>query len=119
MLQKSHNFPVDRKRKIGYNIHIFSKKESVMDIKAINTAILQGNFTNDQLTSIVDAVKYARAQLVDANKRSFHVGTAVEFTNSRTGMTVKGKVRKIAIKFVTVDTGQTLWKVPANMLRAA
>ena len=90
-----------------------------MDIKSINTAIMQGNFTNDQLTSIVDAVKFARARLVDTNKRSFQVGTAVEFTNSRNGMTVQGKVRKIAIKFVTVDTGQTLWKVPANMLRAA
>ena len=90
-----------------------------MDIKAINTAILQGDFTNDQLTSIIDAVKFARARLTEKNKRAMWVGDAVEFTNSRTGMTVKGKVRKIAIKFVTVDTGQTLWKVPANMLRAA
>jgi hypothetical protein len=90
-----------------------------MNISQINSTIIAGTFTNDELTSIVDAVKFARARLTEKNKRALCVGEAVEFTNSRTGMLVKGKVRKIAIKFVTVDTGQTLWKVPANMLRAA
>jgi hypothetical protein len=82
----------------------------------INTAILQGSYTNDQLTSIIDAVKFARARLTDMNKRSLSIGDTVEFTSSKTGRTVQGKVRKIAIKYVTVDTGQTLWRVPANML---
>ena len=90
-----------------------------MNISQINSTFIAVAFTNDELTSIVDAVKFARARLTEKNKRSLCVGEAVEFTNSRTGMTVQGKVRKIAIKFVTVDTGQTLWKVPANMLRAA
>jgi predicted Zn-dependent protease len=87
-----------------------------MNIMTINTAILQGGFTNDQLTSIIDAVKFARARLTDMNKRSLRIGDAVSFRSSKTGQTVSGKVRKIAIKFVTVDTGQTLWRVPANML---
>ena len=87
-----------------------------MNIMTINTAILQGGFTNDQLTSIIDAVKFARARLTDMNKRSLRIGDAVSFRSSKTGQTVQGKVRKIAIKFVTVDTGQTLWRVPANML---
>ena len=87
-----------------------------MNIMNINTAILQGGFTNDQLTSIIDAVKFARARLTDMNKRNLRIGDTVEFTSSKTGRTVKGQVRKIAIKFVTVDTGQTLWRVPANML---
>ena len=87
-----------------------------MNIMQINTAILQGGFTNDQLTSIIDAVKFARARLTDMNKRSLRIGDAVSFRSSKTGQTVSGKVRKIAIKFVTVDTGQTLWRVPANML---
>ena len=87
-----------------------------MNVMQINTAILQGSYTNDQLTSIIDAVKFARARLTDMNKRSLSIGDTVEFTSSKTGRTVQGKVRKIAIKYVTVDTGQTLWRVPANML---
>ena len=87
-----------------------------MNIMQINTAILQGGFTNDQLTSIVDAVKFARARLVDMNKRSLRIGDAVSFRSSKTGGPVSGIVQKIAIKFVTVKTAQGLWKVPANML---
>ena len=87
-----------------------------MNITQINTAILQGGFTNEQLTSIIDAIKFARARLTQENKRSLRIGTDVSFRSSKTGQTVSGKVRKIAIKFVTVDTGQTLWRVPANML---
>ena len=87
-----------------------------MNITQINTAILQGNFTNDQLTSIIDAVKFSRARLVDMNKRALRIGDAVSFRSSKTRMTVTGTVSKIAIKFVTVSTAQGLWRVPANML---
>jgi len=90
-----------------------------MDIKAINTAILQGNFTNDQLTSIVDAVKYARARLSERTKRSLKLGDQVSFDSTKLGRGVTGIVQKIAIKYVTVKTAQGLWKVPAGMLTAA
>jgi hypothetical protein len=90
-----------------------------MNIQAINTAIIQGNFTNDQLTSIIDAVKYNRAQLAKQVKRSFSVGAKVKFTSSRSGMVVVGTVRKIAIKNIIVDTPLGGYKVPANMLEAA
>jgi len=89
------------------------------DISEINRAILAGNFTNEQLNSIGDAIRFARAQLVQKNKRTLTVGTKVKFTNSRTGMTVVGNVRKVAIKFITVDAGPLSWRVPANMLSAA
>ena len=89
------------------------------DISEINRAIISGNFTNDQLTSIIDAVKFARAQITQKNKYTLTVGTKVKFTNSRNGQTVVGNVRKVAIKFITVETGQTLWRVPASMLTAA
>ena len=89
-----------------------------MKIQDINSAIISGIFTNDDLTSIIDAVKYARAQLTQRTKRSLMLGDAVKFTSNRNGVTYRGTVRKIAIKFVTVDTGQTLFKVPANMLEA-
>ena len=87
-----------------------------MNIQAINSAIIQGHFTNEELSSIIDAVKFARARLTDANKRSLRIGQRVAFTSSRTGQQIAGDVGKIAIKFVTVRTSAGLWKVPANML---
>jgi hypothetical protein len=90
-----------------------------MNISQINTAIITGTFTNDQLTSIIDAVKYNRAQLGKQMKRTFTVGAKVKFTSSRSGMIVVGTVRKSAIKNVVVDTPVGAYKVPANMLEAA
>ena len=87
-----------------------------MNIMQINTAILQGGFTNVQLMSIVDAVRFAQARLRESTKRSLRIGDEVSFMSTKIGQTVRGRVRKIAIKFVTVDTGQTLWRVPANMI---
>ncbi len=43
----------------------------MIDISTINTAIITGNFTNDQLTSINQAVQYARAQIATQNKFTF------------------------------------------------
>jgi hypothetical protein len=87
-----------------------------MSVQSINNEILAGNFTNDQLTSIIDAVKFARARLAEKTKRSVTLGSAVKFTSTKTGITLQGTVDKIAIKFVTVRTQQGLWKVPASML---
>jgi hypothetical protein len=95
------------------------KMEKLSTIQQINQSIMFGNFTNDQLTSIGDAIRYARAQLTQQKKREFSIGAKVKFTSNRNGMTYNGTVRKIAIKFVTVDTGQMLFKVPANMLEPA
>jgi len=87
-------------------------------IQEVNQAIMFGTWTNVELASMIDAVKWNRAQLTKNVKNSIKPGQLVRFTSSKTGQTISGKVRKIAIKFVTVDTGQTLWKVPANMLEA-
>ena len=90
------------------------------DISEINRAIISGNFTNDQLTSIIDAVKFARAQIMQKNKNTLTVGTRVKFTSSRNGMEITGDVQKINRKFVIVKTGPlNTWRVPANMLSAA
>jgi hypothetical protein len=78
-----------------------------------------GNFTNDQLTSINDAVLYARAQLRSVKIREFTKGDTVKFHSTKRGVTVTGTVTKVAIKYVTVKDGVVLWKVPANMLEAA
>jgi hypothetical protein len=97
---------------------MFSKKESQMDITAINTAIITGSFTNNQLSSIIDAVKYARSQLTKSKVRSFAVGDRVKFTSTKNGLTYVGEVEKIKLKFVLVKTPVNRWNVPANMLEA-
>ena len=88
-----------------------------MNIKQINTAIMQGNFTNEELNSIGDAIRFARAQLVVRNKSVLTIGSNVKFTSSTRG-TISGVVKKINRKFIIVDQpGQfRSWKVPANML---
>lgn len=87
-----------------------------MNISQVNGAILAGGFTNTELMSIIDAVKFARGRLAQTTKFSLRIGSAVEFTSTKTGRTVQGTVTKIAIKYVTVSTNAGLWRVPANML---
>jgi exosome complex RNA-binding protein Csl4 len=87
-----------------------------MSIQSVNAEILAGNFTNEQLGSIIDAVKFARARLAEKTKRALTLGSKVQFNNSKTGHTMIGTVDKIAIKYVTVRTSQGLWRVPASML---
>ena len=85
-------------------------------IQEINTAIIQGGLTNDELVSVIDAVKFARSRLAQQTKYSLRVGDNVNFTSSKTGQNVTGTVVKIAIKYVTVQSVKGLWRVPANML---
>jgi small-conductance mechanosensitive channel len=87
-----------------------------MNIQAINTAIIQGGLTNDELTSVIDAVKFARSRLTQLTKFSLRVGDNVNFNSAKQGRNVTGVVMKIAIKYVTVRTVSGLWRVPANML---
>ena len=88
-----------------------------MNIKQVNTAIMQGDFTNEELNSINDAIRFARAQLVVRNKSVLTIGTNVKFTSSTRG-TISGVVKKINRKFIIVDQpGQfRSWRVPASML---
>jgi hypothetical protein len=88
----------------------------MMSIQTVNAEILAGNFTNDQLSSIIDAVKFARARLGDQAKRALRIGANVSFNSTKLGRNVTGVVTKIAIKYVTVSTSSGLWRVPANML---
>lgn len=90
-----------------------------MDVKAINSAIMFGNLTNDELNSVVDAVKFARSQMTKQKTRAFKIGDSVKFTSNRNGLTYVGTVRKVKIKFVLVNTPGGLFNVPANMLEAA
>ena len=89
----------------------------MLSIQDVNRAIMLQSWTNTELTSMIDAVKWNRDQLAKQIKRSIGRGDNVEFTSSKTGRVMRGFVTKVAIKYVTVDTGMGLWKVPANMLK--
>ena len=88
-------------------------------IQQVNSAIMFGEFSNTELDSIISAVQFAKASLRKHNIRQFAKGDTVKFHSIKRGVTVTGTVTKVAIKYVTVKDGATLWKVPANMLEAA
>ncbi|MEY4332290.1 MAG: hypothetical protein RLZZ196_1028 [Bacteroidota bacterium] len=89
----------------------------MVNIQEINSSIMFGDLNNDQLNSIVMAIKYRRSQLTKENKRMLNLGSQVKFYSSKRGVTVQGTVEKIAQKYVTVrEPVRGLWKVPANMI---
>ena len=88
----------------------------MLTIQEVNRAIMLQTWTNTELSSMIDAVKWNRDQLAKRVKRSIGLGDNVEFTSSKTGRLTRGFVTKVAIKYVTVNTGMGLWRVPANML---
>jgi hypothetical protein len=93
-------------------------------IQEVNQSIMFGDFTNEQLNSILSAIKYRRSELTRQAKRSFTTGSRVKFTNSRTGKIVIGTVQKVNRKFVIVREPassfySTQWRVPASMLEEA
>ena len=96
-----------------------------MNISEINRSIIAGSFTNEELNSIGDAIKFARAQLANKNKFTLVKGSKVKFTNSRSGGIVIGTVEKVNRKFIIVREQNTSglfstnWRVPASMLSAA
>ena len=90
-----------------------------MDIKQINSAIMFGTLSNDELNSIIDAVKFRRASMQRQARYTLQLGSQVAFTSTKTGQRVQGSITKVAQKYATVSTGQGLWKVPMNMLEAA
>jgi hypothetical protein len=72
-------------------------------------------WTNDDLVKFIDAVKFARAQLVRNNIGDLVRGDAVRFNSRKHGL-IGGTVEKVAIKYVTVRSPVGLFRVPANML---
>jgi exosome complex RNA-binding protein Csl4 len=89
------------------------------EIQQLNSIIMFGSFSNDELDSIINAVKFARAQLAKQARNSFVRGSKVKFTSSRTGQVVTGEVTDVKRKFIHVRSGMTNWRVPANMLTSA
>ena len=71
---------------------------------------------NTDLSAVVDAVKLRRNQLHTQDAHSLKIGDRVSF-QGRHGITEKGVVEKIKIKYVLVrtDRGQR-WNVPGSHL---
>jgi len=88
-----------------------------MTITELNQAIMFGEFTNDQLNSLMMAIKFNRARLGKQNKYAFSPGDTVRF-DSR-GKRYVGIVKRILIKNIVVQTTIGTYRVPANMLEAA
>ena len=95
---------------------------SNLSIQDVNTAIMFGSFTDEQLRSISSAITYRRNQILSQNKRQLAVGSQVKFVG-RQGRTVVGEVTKINRKFIIVREQPnsnsmfgTNWRVPGNML---
>lgn len=88
-----------------------------MTITELNQSIMFGEFTNDQLNSLMMAIKFNRARLGKQNKYAFSPGDTVRF-DSR-GKRYVGIVKRILVKNIVVQTSLGTYKVPANMLEAA
>ena len=88
----------------------------MLTIQQVNSAIMLQTWSNTELNSMIDAVKWNRAQLAKQIKYTIQRGTYVKFTSNRSGMVVTGEVEKVAIKYATVKTSLGRYKVPVNML---
>jgi hypothetical protein len=95
--------------------------QQLSSIQQVNSAIMFGTWTDVELRSMADAIRFAQSSLRKRVKSSLFVGDKVRWSSSKNPRGATGTVKKIAIKYVTVskDNDGTLWKIPANMLEAA
>jgi hypothetical protein len=91
----------------GVETMYMKMKKMIEDIGVLN---------NDELSQVVEAVKLRRNQLHFQDAHSLKIGDRVSF-QGRHGITEKGVVEKVKIKYVLVrtDRGQR-WNVPGSHL---
>lgn len=87
-----------------------------MNISQVNSAIMHGGFTNEQLDSVLSAVKFAREQIRREVRRELRIGCTVSFVSNRNGQKYSGTVDSIKIKNAIVTTPMGRYRVPCNML---
>jgi hypothetical protein len=88
-----------------------------LKVQDINSAIISGIYTNDDLNSIINAIKFARAQLTKQQARALRVGDQVRF--STRGNTFFGTIERVKLKNAFVKVGMSSrFNVPLNMLEA-
>jgi hypothetical protein len=121
-LLQNNNTAFAQKWRFSYNTCIVVKKEFVMerilDIKQLNSSIMYGKWTDVELRSMADAIRFAQSEIRKKVKRQLDVGVQVRWVSPKNPWGATGKVTKVALKYVTVrnDKDSTLWKIPANML---
>ena len=91
----------------------------MLTIQQVNSAIMLQSWTKTELSSMIDAVKWRRAQLAKTVKNQLSPGTAVRFNSQKLGGMVSGTLESVKIKFATVNTSRGRWRVPINMLETA
>jgi len=87
-----------------------------MDAGTIKSAIIRGKFSNAELDEIANAVRFARSEIVHKNVGTMVLGTSVQFYHPKQHKHIQGRVTKVGRKFIKVDAGGLVWRVPANML---
>lgn len=85
-------------------------------INEVTHSIMFGEFTNEQLNAITQAMQYRRTQLSKQAKRDMAPGIAVKFYHPKQGRDITGTVNRIKQKYILVDTAQGRYNVPANLL---
>lgn len=93
--------------------------QSNTNAEQLANMIAHGTWSNEALNSFAEAIRYQRAQMQRAVRRTLQAGDQVKFTSNRNGRTYTGTVERVKIKYVIVRTSGQLWNVPANMLEAA
>ena len=86
-----------------------------MKAEDIIREIKHGEFTNDELNAMVQAIKFARAQLAHEVKREIFPGATVYFKD-RYGRRIVGKVDSVKIKNAVISTANGRYRVPCSML---
>ena len=89
-----------------------------MTSNEIKAAIISGNFSNDELSTFSEAVRYAKSQLAKTVSRDLSSGVKVKFRD-RTGSVYHGVVESIKVKNAVVMTGAGRYRVPMNLLEVA
>lgn len=85
-------------------------------IDQVTQAIMFGDFDNEQLEAVAQAMRYRRTQLSKEVKRSMAPGITVKFYHPKQGRDITGTVNRIKQKYILVDTTQGRYNVPANLL---
>ena len=90
----------------------------VSKVDIIVSAIIQGDFSLDELRVINNVLRVAHRNKSVIATRNFEAGETVQFTG-KSGRIYTGKVKKVNIKNIVVTDSPTVsYKVPAAMLRA-
>lgn len=85
-----------------------------MDIKTINTAIVTGKFSIEDLDAIQDAVKFARSRIASTLSCTLTKGAKVRVNHVKV-QGIVGTVMKVKIKKADVDFNGRIFQVPLSM----